>query len=53
MGSKSNFICGTCINNDDGFCDFLGIYVESDDAPSCEYGKGWESVDGHKEESER
>lgn len=26
--------CGTCVDNDDGFCDRKGILVEDDD--SCE-----------------
>lgn len=34
--------CGTCINNDDGFCDFLGRPVEDDDKPHCKNSSGWE-----------
>lgn len=33
--------CGTCLNNDDGFCDYLGILVEDTDKPHCKDGKGW------------
>lgn len=25
--------CGTCANNDDGFCDKLGVIVEDEDKP--------------------
>ena len=37
------FVCGTCINNDNGLCDCLGIFVEDDDEPQCPYGKDWSS----------
>lgn len=36
-----DFICGKCVNNEDGFCDYMGLFVEDDDHPHCSYGKGW------------
>lgn len=36
------FVCGRCKNNDYGFCDFIGVLVEDDDPPHCNYGSGWE-----------
>lgn len=35
--------CGTCIHNDDGLCDKLGILVEDDDHPRCR--AEWENKD--------
>ena len=40
--NNSEFTCGNCVNNDDGFCDFIGILVDDEDEPHCSYGKGWE-----------
>ena len=37
------FVCGKCRNNDDGFCDILGWYVDDDDPPHCAHGKDWEN----------
>lgn len=34
--------CGNCANNEDGFCDFIGVLVEDDDIPHCKNEKGWE-----------
>ena len=36
--------CGDCRNNEDGFCDFLGILIRDDDRPKdiCK-GKGYEN----------
>lgn len=51
MGAKKlriNVCCGTCINNEDGFCDFMGVYVEDTDKPHCERAKGWEVTETAK-----
>lgn len=35
VSTMSNKTCGTCIDNDCGLCDRLGIWVEDDD-DACE-----------------
>lgn len=41
--TKKDFVCGECLNNEDGFCDLLGLFVEDDDSPHCTFGSGWET----------
>ena len=43
----SDFICGKCVQNEDGFCDVLGIFVEDDDSPHCAYGKDYRNFDNY------
>ena len=45
---EERFVCGNCVNNDDGLCDYIGIFVEDDDKPHCTYGKGWESMENFR-----
>lgn len=38
MDTEKN--CGTCVDNDDGFCDRKGILVEDDDTCDSHRSKG-------------
>ena len=49
MVKKMTLSCDTCIWNDDGLCDRLGVFVDPDD--KCKFGL-WERVQSGTEEDD-